>query len=32
LLQALPQPAPAPTGDLPLAAQGPLGTQLNVMA
>ncbi len=34
LLQALPQPAPAsaPTGELPLASEGPLGTRLNVMA
>ncbi|MEW6695315.1 putative motility protein [Tepidimonas thermarum] len=34
LLQAVPAPAPAatPTGPLPLATEGPLGTRLNVMA
>lgn len=32
LLNALPQPVPAVTGELPLATEGTLGTQLNVMA
>lgn len=32
LLNALPQPVPPVTGDLPLAREGALGTQLNVMA
>ncbi len=31
LLQALPQPPAGPTGEQPLATQGPLGTRLNVM-
>lgn len=34
LLQAVPQPtmAPTPTGDLPLAAEGAVGTRLNTRA